>query len=1105
MARNLITKGGNSRSRQSRLRLSSTAGSLNTEHLGNGATGAARGLSMQQVVLTALIEGPTVAEATPRILRSICQALGLAAGALWREDGASGALHCLGRWALDSAADQAFLSDISARPLARSEARGQDPAHHLPEVATRPDLAVPVLAKGRLLGVIEGYGSAGTVDPDLLEAVEFVGGQIGLALLREDTEHANLQLATRLSTLVHNLHAGTVVEDEDRRISIVNRGFCDLFGLAGSPESLIGVDCAAAAEAVKGIFANPEAFLASNTRAVEGRLAYQREMLELADGRIWERDYAPIMLDGRLMGHIWSYRDVTSAHQAERQNVQLRMFYEQVLEALPAQIAVFDTEGRFVYVNSASIADPEVRRWVNGRTNDDYCLHRGIPVSIGEERSKSIRAVVREGRTSHLEESFVRHGVERFFWRFMAPVFDADGKVVQVVGFGHDLTEIKKTGAALQESEERLRLVLEAAEIGTWDLDVASGKTTLNERYMEMLGYAPGEMDPVFSNLEEWTTFLHPDDAARVSRAIESHLSGETQLYDIEYRMRHRSGDWIWVLDRGRLLERDADGRPLRACGTHLDVTSRKRAEAEAHAARLASERSAAAREQFLANISHELRTPLNAIVGLTHLLEKTPLDSEQSPYLHGIQFAADTLLGIINDVLDFSLVRSGEIRFDAAPFELKPLLEGLVVSLLPGAKERGLTLEVEVEPEVPEAVIGDRGRLKQVLLNLVGNAIKFTERGAVNVHVAARPHEHEFVSLEFRVSDTGIGIAPEDQERIFHAFQQARPQTNRRFGGSGLGLAIVREMVHQQGGAVALESAPGTGSTFRVTLPFRVADPSARTAPVEDPHISLAGRRILLAEDAELNRMVATRILEEAGAVVVSARDGREAVERVRSESFDLVLMDIQMPEMDGYEACWRIRHELGFSSEMLPVVALTAATLTDDQGRAESAGITGSILKPFVPEQLWMRVAALLPTSPPSGSRPMIDERILETNTFGMKDLALDVLEIFIRCLPDQLDRLTTASEIGRWTDVGTLAHAIKSQAGAIGAMSLQEAMTELEQAAREFMSVDRPAKPEGEGGGARMSRLAGAAALLGRQAISEAATLSATMSELGAPNDA
>jgi PAS domain S-box-containing protein len=1054
---------------------------------------------MQHAVLSALIEGPSVAESTPRILGSICQTLGLEAAALWREDDVSGALHCVGRWARDSAAGQAFFSDSSARYTARTKARGRDPARHLPEVGSRPDVTVTVLAKGRSLGVIEGYGSATPVDPDLLEAVEFVARQVGLALLREDTERANSQVATRLSTLVHNLHAGTVVEDEDRRIAIVNQGFCDLFGLPGTPESLVGADCAAAAEAVKGIFANPEAFLASNTRAVEGRRAYQREMLELADGRIWERDYAPIMLDGRLVGHLWTYHDMTSVRQTERQNVQLRAFYEQVLESVPAQVAVFDAEGRFLYVNSASIGDPEVRRWVIGRTNDDYCRHRGLPLSIGEERSKSIRAIAREGRTSYIEESFVRHGVKRFFGRFMAPVVDPDGTVVQVVGFGHDLTEMKQAGAALQESEERLRLVLEAAELGTWDLDIASGKTTLNERYLEMLGYAPGEIEPVFSSLDEWTAFVHPDDAPRVSRAIEMHLSGETQLYDIEYRMRHRSGDWIWVLDRGRLLERGADGRPLRACGTHLDITSRKRAEAEAHAAQLAAERSGAAREQFLATISHELRTPLNTIVGLTHLLDNTPLNIEQSPYLHGIRFAADTLLGIINDVLDFSLVRSGEVRFEAEPFELKPLLEGLAVSLLPGAQERGLTLEIEVEPEVPEAVVGDRGRLKQVLLNLVGNAIKFTERGAVTVHVGAKTHEEEFVFVEFRVSDTGIGIAPEDQERIFNAFQQARPETNRRFGGSGLGLAIVREMVHQQGGTVALESALGSGSTFRVTLPFRVVDPSARSAPANDPHVGLAGRRILLAEDNELNRMVATRILEEAGAVVVSVGDGREALERVRSEAFDLVLMDIQMPEMDGYEACWRIRHELGFSSRMLPVIALTAATLTDDQGRADAAGISGCILKPFVPEQLWMRVAALLPTSlPPGGSRPMIDVRILETNTLHMKDLALDVLEIFLRRVPDQLDRLAAASEVGSWIDVSALAHAIKSQAGTIGAVSLQDAMGELEQAAKEFLRIDRTAAPAGEGDAARISILAGGAALLGRQVILEAARLPATLSE-------
>jgi PAS domain S-box-containing protein len=1199
---------------------------VSSEPFGHGPAGAVRALAMQNTVLTALIESPSVAEATPRILGSICHTLDLEAGAFWRKEDASGTLHCVGSWARDSAAGRAFLSDIRDRSLGRGEAWGQGPARHLPEVATHSDVAVPVLAQGRVLGVIEGYGSTTTADPDLLEAVEFVGRQVGLALLREDTERASAELAIRLSTLIHNLHAGTVVENEARRIAIVNQGFCDLFGLPVSPEALIGADCAAAAEAVKGLFADPPAFVAANTRAVEGRRAYQGEVLELADGRIWERDYAPIVLDGRLTGHLWTYRDVTASRQLELQNAHLRGFYEQVLEAVPAQVAVFDLDGRFLYVNSASISNPEVRRWVIGRTNEDYCRERGVSISVGEERSRNIRSVAREGRLRYLEESFVRHGEVRSFGRFMSPVFDADGNVVQVVGFGHDLTEMKQAAAALEasearlrgilesaldcvvtidadgnilefspaaerafgytraevlgqpmadcivperlreahrrgiqhylatgegpvlrrrievpamradgsefpaelaitpvplaegqqiftaflrditerkkgerelrESEERLRLVLEAAELGTWDLDIPSGTSTLNDGYMEMLGYAPGEVAPVFSSIQEWTAFLHPDDALGVSLAVEAHLRGETELYESEHRMRHSSGDWIWVLDRGRVLERDADGRPLRACGTHLDITARKRAEAEAHTARLAAERAAAAREQFLANISHELRTPLNAIVGLAHLLDKTQLDSEQGRFLQGIRFAADALLGVINDLLDFSRVQSGRISFEAVPFEPRLLLQGLAGSLLPGAQARGLTLGVEVAPDVPKVVVGDPGRLNQVLLNLVGNAVKFTEKGGVAVRVTATPIEQDLVSLEFLVSDTGIGIAPADQERIFEAFQQAHPETNRRFGGSGLGLAIVREMVRQQGGRATLESALGTGSTFRVTLPFRVSNVSAQSAPAAAATVSLAGRRILLAEDNELNRTVATQILQQAGAVVVCARDGREALERVRSEFFDLVLMDIQMPEMDGYEATWRIRHEVGIPAELLPVVALTATALTDEQRRAEAAGMSDCILKPFPPDQLCMRVAALLPdASPGSGRGPAIDVRILEANTLHMPDFTREVLEIFLRSVPDQLDRMRIASNSGDWTAVGALAHALKSQAGTIGAVSFQEAAAELERTVKESKVADRLSEHAGGAAGASpLSKRVGAAALLGRWAVFDAARLAA-----------
>ncbi len=454
------------------------------------------------------------------------------------------------------------------------------------------------------------------------------------------------------------------------------------------------------------------------------------------------------------------------------------------------------------------------------------------------------------------------------------------------------------------------------------------------------------------------------------------------------------------------------------------DITERKQAEEELQAARIAAERSAAAKEQFLANVSHELRTPLNAVVGLAHLLEATRMDAEQQRHLEGVRFAADALLEVINDLLDFARMRSGRISFVREPFELRPVLEGLVGFVTPSARARGLSVALEVDDAVPATVVGDPSRLNQVLLNLVTNAIKFTHRGGVTLRVGRAAGDGPGLPLRFSVSDTGIGIGPEDQQRIFEAFQQARSETTRRFGGSGLGLAIVKEVVQQQGGTVGLESAVGLGTTFHVTLPFETSDERLPTAAEPSVVPSLVGRRVLLVEDNELNQRVATKILERAGAVVVTAGNGREGVERARTEPFDVVLMDIQMPEMDGYEAAWRIRHDLGIPDERLPIVALTATALTDEQRRGRASGMTDFILKPFRPDLLCRRVAGILAASgagEPLGSGGHIDTRLLEEQTLGQVDFMRDAIDIFLGDVPPQIDALEDAAERGDRKAVG------------------------------------------------------------------------------------
>jgi PAS domain S-box-containing protein len=769
----------------------------------------------------------------------------------------------------------------------------------------------------------------------------------------------NAAAAARFLTLFQHLKSAQLVEDQDRRVALVNQAFCDMFGIPATPDQLMGTDCAAAAEAVMPLFKDPAGFKRVTDHAVRTHESIDGEILELVDGRVLERDYTAVFSGNTFYGHVWTYRDITAARRTEQENARLRGFYEQVLDALPAQVAVFDDQCRFQYVNRASIGNAEVRAWVLGRTNEDYCRHRDVPVEIGEERSRAIRSVFASGTAEYFEETIHRHGERRVIERSLAPIKDEHGAVVLVIGFGRDLTTERRAQEALADSEERLRLALQGADLGTWDWDLQSGAISTNDRYLELLGYAPGEITP---SVEVWQDALHPDDAPRVIEAFKANLRGETPFYESEHRVRHKDGHYRWIYGRGRLLSRDANGAPVRTCGTIIDVTERREAELEVQRARAEAEEATAARERFLANISHELRTPLNAIVGLSHHLARPGTAVDQQRAIEGIRFSADNLLGVINDLLDMTRMRSGHMELDALPFEIRALLSGLVNSLQGTAQTQGLSLDLVIDETLPMMLVGDPVRLNQVLSNLVGNAVKFTAVGGVSVRASSAVLPSGAPGISIAVSDTGIGIAPQDLNRVFDPFLQASSELTRSSGGTGLGLSIVRDLVRQMGGTITLESRVGAGSTFSVLLPL--VESSAALVPSSAPVSMslLTGLDVLIVEDNEMNSYVARVVLEHAGAHVTVVANGQEAIDSLRQVRFDVVLMDIQMPVMDGFEASWRIRNELGLSEAELPIIALTATALADEQRRANASGMTDYIMKPFKPETLCLRIAQIL-----------------------------------------------------------------------------------------------------------------------------------------------
>ncbi len=525
----------------------------------------------------------------------------------------------------------------------------------------------------------------------------------------------------------------------------------------------------------------------------------------------------------------------------------------------------------------------------------------------------------------------------------------------------------------LRELNRRYELATTAGAIGVWDWFIAKNRLVWDGRVHQLHGVDPARFTGAYA---DWLNTLHPEDRERCEGEVRQALAGEKDL-NIEYRV-------IWPDGAARYLvatasvERDAGGQPLRMTGVSYDITQRKAGEQAMINAMAAAEGANRAKSEFLANMSHEIRTPMNAVLGLAQVLYREPLTDNQHEMVGLIQDAGHSLLAILNDILDFSQIEAGQMRLEPHPFWLGSLLSRLGRTLGQTARAKGLDLQVEPAPAGLDHLVGDALRLEQVLINLIGNAIKFTETGGVTLRVWPLAADDTRVRLRFTVRDTGIGIKPEALNRLFAPFTQAEAGISRRFGGTGLGLSISRRLAQLMAGEISAESHFGQGSTFHIDLPFDRALPDAGREGDQPPRAPrdigprLAGRHLLVVDDHHWNREVVERALGREGARATLAIDGAQALDVLRQapDDFDAVLMDIQMPIMDGLAATQAIRHQLGLTR--LPVIAFSAGVLAEQQQAALDAGVNDFVPKPVDLEDLVAVLNQWLPReSSPASAR--------------------------------------------------------------------------------------------------------------------------------------
>ncbi len=792
------------------------------------------------------------------------------------------------------------------------------------------------------------------------------------------------------------------------------------------------------------------------------------------------------------------------------------------------------------------------------------------------------------------------------------------GKTARVVEV-RDITKQKEVEQALANQKGRFENILEGTNVGTWEWNVQTGETIFNERWAEIIGYTLEELEP--TTIETWMAYAHPKDLEVSGKKLEAHFSGQKEFYHTECRMKHRDGHWVWVLDRGKVTSWAEDGSPVWMFGTHQEITDKKQAEEKLHryatqmeektleldAALLEAEAATQAKGDFLANMSHEIRTPMNGVIGMTSLLLDSELSGEQRRYVETTLASAESLLTLINDILDISKIEAGKLSFEVIDFDLEVLLEDITEMRAFSAHEKGLELYCQTDPSVPFLVRGDPVRLSQILNNLVGNAIKFTARGEVTIHVSTLSLNGTDCELAFSVRDTGIGIPSDRLDSLFDKFSQADTSTTREYGGTGLGLSISKQLSELMGGDIGVESKLGEGSEFWFTImlelqptqtkpantamlealhgvkalivddnevnceilatkmnrwgmqtqvvhngpealqaledakaqktPYQLAVVDMQmpgmdgeelgqrikakpelaetrlimltsigqrgdtkhfqdlgfsayaTKPIrhkvllqilhnvcsssdetiitrhsvrEKQHSSPLAGRILLVEDNPTNQLVALGILQKFNLQADTVTNGQEAVDTLETKDYDLILMDIQMPIMDGYEATRTIRDPNSkVRNHDITIIAMTAHAMVSDRDKCLKAGMNDYVSKPVNPQTLYDKLKTHLNAESPLSTAPVAEQKSpLQTEAEFLlfdrqaligrledENLIRIVLDSFVKDVPDQIARLKEHISANDSSNVEMQAHTLKGASRQVEAQALGESAYKIE----------------------------------------------------------
>lgn len=750
--------------------------------------------------------------------------------------------------------------------------------------------------------------------------------------------------------------------------------------------------------------------------------------------------------------------DITERVLLERELKESNSRFFKVFDKNPVSMALANTETtKIEYVNETFLE-------TLGFTREDVIgkSYKELNLVTEEERAESLKIIKEKGSLKPVERHIRKKNGERI-WMLNSLEMVELNKSSFILSSLYNIDERKKMEVKISHLAEFQKIMLDGTDYSIISTTEPDGIiTSFNKGAEKMLGYNAAEM------IGKTPEIIHDakeveDRAKQLSHELNVKIEPGIDVFHYKSRTQHTgdTNEWTYIAKDGTRIPveltittlRSQDKSILGYLGIAKDISESKKVKDALLLAKEKAEQAVIAKNSFLANMSHEIRTPMNAIIGYTELLTQSNLDEEQQEQVGYVRIAGQNLLSIINDILDFSKIESGKIALESVPFNLKETLKGIYNLLHARAAEKNLEYQFFMDASLPDFVCGDSVRLNQILINLVGNAIKFTSEGHVTVSAKKIAEDDEYYRLKFIVKDSGIGIPPEKVNLVFERFTQADTETTRKFGGTGLGLSIAKNLVELQGGTIQIKSEVGKGSEFSFDILYKKAD-QKELEPLQKafiPEKLLNSIKILLCEDNPLNQKLAKRVMTKFGFDVEIAENGLVGLEKLKKNRFDLVLMDLQMPEMDGYQTVQAIRDELHLE---VPIIAMTAHSLVGEKEKCLEVGMNDYIGKPFTQEDLYNKICSNLKIeNNPDTIIDKVNEKqtsmtVHEVNLDSLKEFSggnkqfeKELIELFLQQVPSDVAELEKGFKESNDFRIKSLAHKLKSSMLVIGLGGLME----------------------------------------------------------------